>query len=164
MKKLLIIFAILFPVALFAQNDAIDKLFEKYANKEGFTTVSISGKMLNIVSGEESDDKTSKDILSKLSGIRVLSVDNKEITGNPDFYNELKKAGFFKNTDYEVLMEVTDENEVVRFLGKDDGNGKFSELILVVGGDDNAIISIRGTIDPDSLGQVTKSLNLNISK
>ena len=58
-------------------------------------------------------------------------------------------------------MEVTEKDEVVRFFARDAGGGKFSELLLVVGGDDNALISIRGIIDPDNIGKITGALNID---
>jgi hypothetical protein len=145
-----------------AQKTPVDRLFEKYANKEGFTTVNISGKLLGFASQVETGDEATSEVLSKLNGIRILSVDNEEITGKLDFYKELEQDGFFKNNEYEVLMEVTETNEVVRFLAKDGGNGKFSDLILVVGGDDNALISIQGIIDPENIGKITKSLDIDV--
>ena len=163
MKRLILILAVVLPMAVLAQKTPVDKLFEKYANKEGFTTVNISGKLLGFASQIETGDDATGDVLSKLNGIRILSVDNKELTGKLDFYKELEQDGFFKNNDYEVLMEVTEKNEVVRFLAKDGGNGKFSDLILVVGGDDNALISIQGIIDPENIGKITKSLDIKVN-
>jgi hypothetical protein len=79
-----------------------------------------------------------------------------------NFYKELEADGFFKNNNYEVLMEVTDKDEVVRFYGRAGEKGKLSELLLVIGGDDNTLISIRGVIDPDDIGKITGSLDLGI--
>lgn len=162
MKRFILILAIVMPMAVLAQKTPVDRLFEKYANKEGFTTVNISGKLLGFASKVETGDEATGEMLSKLTGIRILSVDNKELTGKLDFFKELENDGFFRNNQYEVLMEITEANEVVRFLAKDGGNGKFSDLILVVGGDDSAIISIQGIIDPENIGKITKSLNINV--
>jgi hypothetical protein len=161
MKTLILILAMILPMAVLAQKSPVDRLFEKYANQEGFTTVNISGKLLGFASKIETGDDTTSEVLSKLSGIRILSVDNKELTGTIDFYKELEQDGFFKNNEYEVLMEVTEANEVVRFLARDGGNGKFSDLVLVVGGKDNTLISITGIIDPENIGKITKSLDIN---
>ncbi len=59
-------------------------------------------------------------------------------------------------------MEVTEADEVVRFLARDGGNGKFSDLVMVVGGDDNVLISIQGIIDPENIGKIAKSLDIDI--
>lgn len=149
-------------MAVLAQKNPVDKLFEKYANQKGFTTVNISGKLLGFASQIETGDPDTKDLLSGLDGIRILSVEDDDLNSKLDFYEELNKDGFFKNNDFEVLMEVTEEDEVVRFLAKDAGNGKISDLLLVVGGDDNALISISGIIDPESIGKITKAINVDV--
>lgn len=162
MKKLVLILAVLLPMAVLAQKTPVDKLFEKYANKKGFTTVNISGKLLGFASQMDTGDKATSDMLSSLSGIRVLTVEDPELNKTLDFYAELEKDGFFKNNNFEVLMEVTEENEVVRFLGKDAGYGKISDLLLVVGGDENTLISISGVIDPANIAKITQAMNIDV--
>lgn len=163
MKRLLIVLVLFIPVLVMAQDTApIDKLFNKYANKDGFTTVNISGKLLSFASKFDESKSDESAMLEKLSGIRILSVENKELNKGLNFYKELEADGFFKNNNYEVLMEVTDKDEVVRFYGRSGEKGKLSELLLVVGGDDNTLISIRGVIDPDDIGKITGSLDLGV--
>ena len=162
MKKLVLILAIVLPLAVLAQKTPVDKLFEKYANQKGFTTVNISGKLLGFASQLETGDKATSDMLSKLSGIRVLTVEDEALNKTINFYEELEKDGFFKNNGYEVLMEVTEPDEVVRFLAKDAGNGKLTDLLLIVGGDDNALISISGIINPEDISKITGAMNINV--
>ncbi|MDX1284569.1 MAG: DUF4252 domain-containing protein [Draconibacterium sp.] len=162
MKKLLVILAVVLPMAVLAQKTPVDKLFDKYANQKGFTTVNISGKLLGFAAQIETGDEDTQDLLSGLNGIRVLTVEDDELNKKLDFYKELEAEGFFKNNNFEVLMEVTEEDEVVRFLAKDAGNGKISDLLLVVGGDDNALISISGIIDPENIGKITKAVNVDV--
>lgn len=163
MKRILIALVLLIPLFGMAQdNSPIDKLFNKYANREGFTTVNISGKLLGLAS--KLDDSNSKEsaMMEKINGIRILSVEDKTLNKGLNFFSELEADGFFKNNNYEVLMEVTEKNEVVRFYGRSGEKGKLSELLLVVGGMDNTLISIRGIIDPNDIGKITGSLNLDV--
>lgn len=163
MKKILMTLVLLIPLWVMAQdNSPIDKLFNKYANKEGFTTVNISGKLLSFASKFDESKSSETAMLEKLSGIRILSVENKDLNKDLNFYKELEADGFFKNHNYEVLMEVTDKDEVVRFYGRAGEKGKLSELLLVVGGNDNTLISIRGVIDPEDISKITGSLDLGI--
>ncbi len=162
MKKLILILAVVLPMAVLAQKSPVDKLFDKYANQKGLTTVNISGKLLGFAAQIDTGDEDVSDMLSGLNGIRVLTVEDNELNKKLDFYKELEAEGFFKNNDFEVLMEVTEDDEVVRFLAKDAGNGKISDLLLVVGGDDNALISISGIINPEDIGKITKSLNVDV--
>jgi hypothetical protein len=163
MKKILMTLILLIPLWVMAQdNSPIDKLFNKYANREGFTTVNISGKLLSFASKFDESKSKETAMLEKLSGIRILSVEDKELNKGLNFYKELEADGFFKNHNYEVLMEVTEKDEVVRFYGRSGEKGKLSELLMVVGGNDNTLISIRGVIDPDDIGKITGSLDLDI--
>lgn len=160
MKRLLIMLILLVPMLGLAQSP-IDKLFDKYANNEGFTTVRISGALLGFASKMDNSNSAESKMLSDLKGIRILAVDDEEINKKVDFFTEMGKDEFFKKNGYEVLMEVTEKDEVVRFFGKMTTGGKMSELILVVGGDDNALICIEGLIDPENIGKITGSLNIN---
>ena len=163
MKRLLIALVLFIPVLVMAQDGSpIDKLFNKYANKDGFTTVNISGKLLSFASKFDESKSNESAMLEKISGIRILSVENKELNQGLNFYKELEADGFFRNHNYEVLMEVTDKDEVVRFYGRSGEKGKLSELLLVVGGNDNTLISIRGVTDPDDIGKITGSLDLGV--
>lgn len=162
MKKLVLLLAVVMPLAVLAQKSPVDKLFEKYANRKGFTTANITGKLLGFASHIDTGNQAASNMLANLTGIRVLTVEDHELNKDIDFYKELEGDGFFKNNDYETLMEVTQDNEVVRFLARDAGNNRFSELLLIVGGNDNALISIRGLIDPENIGKITKALNLDL--
>ncbi len=162
MKRLMMCMAMLVPLALAAQKSPVDKLFEKYANQKGFTTVNISGKLLGFAGKLDTDNPETSKMLSNLTGIRILSAEDESITGKLDFYKELENEGFFKDNHYESLMDVTESEEVVRFFARDAGGGKFSELLLVVGGNDNTLISIRGLIDPENIGKITGALDVDL--
>jgi hypothetical protein len=162
MKNLFLLLAFFVPLTLFSQKDPVDKLFEKYGNQEGFTTVNISGKLLGFASESEGEKDDVLEMLSNLEAIRILTVEDEELNKDMDFYKELEGSGFFKNEAYEVLMEVTEKDEVVRFLGKEGSDNMFSELLLVVGGDDNVLISIRGLIDPSNIGKIMNKLDIDL--
>ena len=163
MKRIFITLVLLIPLMVMAQDGSpIDKLFNKYANKEGFTTVNISGKLLSFASKLDDSKSDEASMLEKISGIRILSVEDKELNKGLNFYKELDEDGFFKNNKYETLMEVTDKDQIVRFYGLSGEKGKLSELLLVVGGNDNTLISIRGVINPDDISKLTGSLDLGV--
>jgi hypothetical protein len=163
MKRILLTLILLIPLWAMAQDSSpVDKLFNKYANKEGFSTVNISGKLLSFVAKLDDSKSEEAAMLEKISGIRILSVENKELNNNLNFYKELETDGFFRNNNYESLMEITNKDEIVRFYGRAGDKGKLSELLLVVGGKDNTLISIRGVINPDDIGKITGSLDLDI--
>ena len=163
MKRIFITLILLIPLMVMAQDGSpVDKLFNKYANKDGFTTVNISGKLLSFASKLDDSKSDEASMLEKISGIRILSVEDKELNKGLNFYKELDEDDFFKNNKYESLMEVTDKDQVVRFYGRSGEKGKLSELLLIIGGNDNTLISIRGVINPDDISKLTGSLDLGV--
>ncbi len=58
MKKLIVIIIFfVFSNNGYSQGSPVDKIFEKYANKDGITTVYISKYMFALIAGEKSKSK-----------------------------------------------------------------------------------------------------------
>lgn len=160
--RVLFFLIVLIPFSGMAQKSPVDKLFEKYANREGMTTVNISGTLLSFAA--QADGKSAEaDMISQLKGIRILTVEDDNLNKSLDFFKEMEGDSFFQKNGYESLMEVTEKDEVVRFYARKGENGKFSELLLIVGGDDNTLISIQGVIDPANIGKITGALDIDIN-
>lgn len=140
----------LLPFFTFAQNKAVDDLFNKYANKEGFTTVDLNGGLLQLASMFD-DDKDSKDLVKSMNHLRILTMDG-DSGSRINFYKELMTE--LPVQEYKELMTVKEKDQDVKFLVKESG-GKITELLMIVGGSDNALISITGNIDPKDLAQVS---------
>ncbi len=164
MRRVLMLLILIIPITGMARTKSpIDNLYRKYAHKDGVVSINIGYigcKFLGFVCDLSDAKKEETEMLKKIKGIRLLTIEDKELNKNLNFYKELEADGFFKKNNYEVLMEVTNKNETVRFLGRSLLEGKFSELLLIVGGNDNTIISIRGDIDPEKIGVITKGLNV----
>ena len=165
MKKLLIIFCFIGVSATgFAQNKAIDRVFDKYSGKEGFTTVYISKYMFSMfanMDGVEDDEiKELQEIFGKLTGIKILAVDDPSVLGEGvNFYDEIMKD--LPRDRYEELMVVKDSESDVIFLAREEG-GVIVELLLVVGGegDSNVLIAIIGEVDLNSISKLSKAMDI----
>ena len=157
MKKLVTCFAIILAgTVLIAQNTAIDDVFEKYAGKEGFTTVYISKNLFDLVAEIEHEDEEVNEVVSKLETIRILAVDRCEKPEGINFYEEVMES--LPKNEYEELMTVKEKDQDVIFLVKEK-NGIISELLLLVGGEDNALISIVGDIDINQIHKLSKTMH-----
>jgi hypothetical protein len=160
MKRVVIIVQLLFlAFAASAQNTAVDKLFEKYGGKDGFTTVTISKQMFelfNQVETNSKEDKEFKEAVSKLTSIRILALDKKG-DNSINFYKELEKD--LPASKYKELMTVKEKGQDVKFLTHEE-NGKITELILISGGDDNALICISGEIDLKTISKLSNSMHI----
>jgi hypothetical protein len=168
MKKLiLIILTVLFAGSLQmanAQDSPTNKLFEKYSGKDGFTTVSISKDLFSLFSNINSDDpdaKEVKDMMTKLDGIHVLMLENKDNVDPStlqNFKNELSKI---KTDNYSDLMTVKESGQEVKFLVKKKGDNIGELLLLINSGDEVGFVSITGDIDMNTISKLSKSMKFD---
>jgi hypothetical protein len=160
MKRLLILVSFLvLTVSLSAQNSAaIDALFDKYAGKEGFTSVFISSRMLGMFSSQENKDDDASALFSKLKSIRILTVEDSTLNDRINFYQELRKMADFSV--YEDLMTVNEADNDTRFLIRTTGK-TIDELLIISGGKKgNALISIKGDLDLKNLSGLSKKIGI----
>ena len=164
MKRALFIVCFTFlSAAIFAQNKSIDRVFDKYAGQEGFTTVYISKYMFSMFAQmddvEDEDLEEVQDVFGKLDGIKILAVDDTEVLGTGvNFYDEIMKD--LDRDDYEELMVVKDSESDIIFLAKEEG-GVIVELLLIVGGEsDNALIAITGEIDLNTISKISNTMDI----
>jgi vacuolar-type H+-ATPase subunit F/Vma7 len=160
MKLFKIIAVLLFGIISvngFGQKDAITRFFDKYIDDENFTVVYISPKvfdMISTMSDEAEDIDEMKKVLSDLEGIRILTTE----LDAEKYYKEALNT--LRINEYELLMQVRDKNENVRFFVKDNGP-VVSELLLLVGGkEDFVLMSFVGKIDLKNISKLSKSLNI----
>lgn len=139
------------------QASAVDKLFDRYSEKDGFTTVLITQYMFSMFKDVNTNDKDFDSLVKSLKSIRILAVDKENPPKGINFYTEVMKDLPMK--DYKELMVIKEKGQDVKFLVKDN-NGKISELLLIAGGKENALISIEGNIDLKSISQLSKSMKI----
>ncbi len=144
-----------------AQSPA-DKLFEKYAGKDGFTTVYISKYMFSMFQDVEVDDpdaKEVKELTKSLSGINILTVEEEnENTRGVNFYEEIIDE--LPVDEYQELMVIKEKDQNVQFLIREK-EGRVSELLLIVGGpEDNVLMSIQGNIDLENIANLSRMIHI----
>ncbi len=160
MKKLILTLAvIMFTASIWAQNKAVDKLFDKYGGKDGFTTVVITKHMFGLFSSvETTEDDEYMNMIKNLNNIRILTAPGVKESGI-NFYNEVMNA--LPKNEYEELMVIKDGEQDVKFLVKEEKD-KIVELLMIVGGtEENVLISISGIIDMKTVAKLSKSLNID---
>jgi hypothetical protein len=157
-RSVLLLFGFLLTVSTFGQSNAIDEMFDKYSDREGYTYVSISGKMLGMLASLQSEEEKEQSPLPKIRSIRILTTDSLN-TYNVNFYSELSKRVDFSS--YEELMVIKKQKEVTKFLVKQTGN-TVTELLLISGGQgSNTLISIRGDIDLKKISEISKTVGID---
>ena len=159
MKKLFLSVALLGLALLSqAQTNAIDAMFDKYSEREGFTVVSISGKMLGMFANNEESNKDADNVISRLKSIKILSVEDSTLNKSLNFYTELNKK--LDLSVYEELMLVKEGPDITRFLIRQTGS-IISELLVVTGGPGgNSLISIKGDLDMKNISDLSKDIGM----
>jgi hypothetical protein len=141
MKRLLLLIVLtITATALYAQR-SIDDLFDKYAGKDGFTTVTLNGSLLKLAHlfGDDNDEDA---LPAHITEIRILAQEDDHLKVD-NFYSSVIDGIDLKN--YDEFMRVKKSDEDVRMLVRSDGD-RFREFLLIAGGNDNAIIQIKGNM------------------
>lgn len=158
MKKLILITAVFcLASVLNGQTNPVEEMFDKYSEKEGFTSVYISGRMFNLFSDKSSEAESN--VMRRLKGIRILTVEDPLLNGSINFYTELSRK--LDKSAYEELMVVKEKNEVTRFLIRQKGD-IITELLVVSGGTEgNVLISITGDLDLKAISELSKKTGID---
>ncbi|HJX71943.1 MAG TPA: DUF4252 domain-containing protein [Bacteroidales bacterium] len=156
MKNLAFVFvAIAFSMHVSAQ-DPIHDVFNQYAGKEGFTTVNITGELLNMMIAMDESCKHQKDLSTRIHEIKILAQEegfNSGVNFHELIYNKINR------NDYKDLLTVRESDENVNILAKE-SEGIITEFLLIVSGDENVLISIKGDIVLNELGDLAESIDM----
>lgn len=148
----------IFSITALGQNNAVDQMFEKYAEEEGFTLVSISSKMFSMLAELDTRNENSDNIIHNLSSIKILTVSDSLRNRNLNFYSELLKK--LDSKAYEELMIVKEGRDITRFLVKYNGD-RIAELLVVTGGPGgNSLISIKGSLSLKNISDLSRSMDI----
>jgi hypothetical protein len=159
MKKIILSIALLsLTILIHAQNNAVEDMFNKYSEKQGFTLVSISSKMFSMFADLDKDSKDADNIISRLKSIRILSVEDSLLNKDLNFYTELSKK--LDLSAYEELLVVKNGPDITKFLIKESGKN-ISELLVIKGGPDgNSLISIKGDLSLKNISDISKDIDI----
>jgi hypothetical protein len=156
MKRLLVFIVLTITATLIYGQKSIDNLFERYAGKDGFTTVTINGNLLKLAHcfGDNEDDNS---FPVDITEIRILAQEDKSMKVD-NFYDMVINDIDLKN--YDEFMRVKKSDQDLRMLVRSEGN-KFKEFLLIVGGADNALIHIKGNMTYEDAKKFSKDAEKN---
>jgi hypothetical protein len=159
MKKILVALVLIMSSFLVnAQNSAVDQLFAKYADRDGFTTVSISKAMFSLFASESESKDEFNQAVRGLESIRILAPDSAtSMKMKLNFYNDIIKN--LPIAQYEELMSVKEKDQVFKMLIRKKGN-IITEFLMIGGGNENLLISITGNIDLKSISKLSKAMDI----
>jgi len=163
MKKLVILLFLLLPFASMAQSNPTDYLFNKYAGREGVESVNVPHLLIWFARWFVDDsDPDAKEILSQVNSVRVITIEDKELNNRVDFYTELRASGALDQLkkNYDLLLESNDHGDRVHIFARMDKMNFIRELIIIVGGQENTLVSITGRMDIKKIADLDRSLHM----
>lgn len=134
----------------------VDAIFDSYRGKSGYTIVNIDGGLLKLAALLDREDKELAFLASSVSRIRILATDDSSRQPDAGFYERVTMAVDFSS--YEEFMDINSSGDQVKILVKSAGD-VFVEFLMVVGGNDNAIIQIKGKMSTDEIRKLAAGVN-----
>lgn len=144
---LILITVLLATAGLYAQ----DNFFEKFADRQGVTSVYISKKMFGLMKNIDTGDVNLNNLSGKINSLQLLSCENREVAA------EIRKetAHIRQNNGYEELMRIKDEGDRIVVYVKE--GKKENEYVLVIDdADEFTLIQLNGQLTLEELQNAVK--------
>ncbi|MBN3036656.1 MAG: DUF4252 domain-containing protein [Bacteroidales bacterium] len=146
-----------------AQESAVEHLFSKYSQRDGFTSVEMAGSLFQLFADVETDDEEFKEFSETVRDIKNLRI----IIGNREDLEPVQMDEFSTDlmaslppADFVDLITVKESDGDIRFMGRKQGN-QLSELLMMVNRqDEKVLLSLTGVIDPARIARLGASMNL----
>jgi len=149
MKKLALITIVLtLSIPLFSQPVGLDRLYYTYKGGEGVVSLRIPGFLLRIAASIADLDPEERQLVRSLRSVTVLTIEDNTRYRDVNFTREVNVDRMTNG--YHLLMEVHDGDEDVVIAAREK-KGKIRDLIVLVGGDENVLVHVRGRMNSDLL-------------
>jgi len=149
MKKLyLSALVLIFGLSLYAQPAGFDRLYYEYKGEEGVVALRVPGFVMKLAASMADLDREEKALLKSLRSLSVLTIEEDHLYPGVNFTEEINLSNM--KGGYKMLLEVHDGDEDVIIAAREK-NGKMRDLIVIVGGDENVLVHVRGRMDSDLL-------------
>jgi hypothetical protein len=157
-KNLLVTICLLCSIITGAQNNAMNKLFDKYENEDDITTISISKAMFKMFPNNINTGHVNiKNIINKIESIRLISSDK------TDLKEKMKvefKSLINKDKGYEELIRIKDDKTNITFNVKRKDES-INELIMLINDEnDFVVIYILGNFTLNEIQEIVKNDNI----
>lgn len=142
-------------ICLWSQTCELHNLFETYRGEEDVISLYIPGFVCRMAGNIADLDCEEQELLRSIKSVRVQVIENREINRELNFVREY--ADMRPTKGYFPMLEIHDGDEDVLILAREQEE-MISELIILVGGNENVMVWVKGRMDHDlmkSLYEVT---------
>lgn len=150
MKRIALILSVaLFLMTSCVYESGVSEAYSKYRFKDGVTTVTVPGWVIHLAAGIGDLEDSERDLLKSIDGVKVIAVEDDDMNARIDLHEEFYKK-ISEKKDYEQLLVVREEDQNVTIFGRMN-ESLIKEMVILVGGDDNVLIYVKGKISPEIL-------------
>ena len=152
MKKIIIsALPIFFTISLLAQPAGYQKVYETYKGEKGVVSIRVPGFLMKFAGHCAGLDHKEKKLLRSLRSVSVLTIEDSDRYPGVNFTEEMDISRMKGN--YNLMLEVHDGGEDV-IIAVREKRGKITDLIVVVGGEENTLVHVRGRMNCDLLEEL----------
>lgn len=149
MKKLIFsAFIIAISVSLYAQPNGFNDIYYDYKGEEGVVALRIPGFVMRFAGAIADLEGPERELLRSLKSVTVLTIEDADLYPGVNFAKEMNITDL--GGGYQLMLEVHDGDEDVIIAAREK-KGKIRDLIVIVGGDDNVLVHVRGRMESDLL-------------
>lgn len=166
MKKLFIICTLVLShfFNVYGQENKLDKLFDKYQEVEGVTSIKIAKPMFGMLSNlniADSELDQIKPLLAKINGLKVLITENSSGNSKANI-NQINKeiSAFVKNLNYSEIMSVKNGGSRIKFLSSEaEKDGTLENMLLNIdsGTGESILVMLDGKLSMDDVNKIINS-------
>jgi hypothetical protein len=147
MKNLIILFCFaVLGAGLQAQQSEFDQLYSAFRGEEGVINLYIPGFLCRMAGNIPDIGDEEQELLRSIKSVKLMVIENPEINRQINLAKVL--AGVKPDKGVVPLLRIADGQDDVLILAKEEEQ-RISELYVVVGGDENVMIRIKGRMDKD---------------
>lgn len=138
--------AVLFPIMMIGQVKQINDILDKYEKKKNVESILVSPALLQLAEGANVD-ATTKDLLSKISQLRILNIKSSAMENGVPLSKLLREDldKLIENEKLNRIIRVQDNDELLEMYITQSTKGVL--LFLATSSKEFSVISIFGEID-----------------
>ena len=149
MKKIIFsAFIIAFSVSLYAQPNGFNDIYYDYRGEEGVVALRIPGFVMRLAGSIADLEGPERELLRSLKSVTVLTIEEADLYPGVNFAKEINMTEL--GGGYQLMLEVHDGDEDVIIAAREK-KGKIRDLVVIVGGDENVLVHVRGRMESDLL-------------
>ena len=141
----------LFCVSLSAQTLEISNLYYNYKGEDGVVTMRIPGFVMRLAGSIADLEREEKQLLRSMKSLHLVVIEDTDLNREVNFVEHVDLHNL--RNGYHLLLQVKDGKEDVAILAREK-KGRIKDLVVLVGGDENVMVHIKGRMDADLLGSL----------